>query len=178
MELITLHRYTDKELKQLLSSIVILSDTREQQNGHILQTLNEKGIQYKEVKLDAGDYSFYLPENKELGITRDMYFDNEIVIERKGSLAELSNNVAQDRQRFEDEFLRYKGKMILLIEDGSYMDIFYHTYKTQLSEKAFFASLMSFKARYGIDIEFVDTKFSWYYIYYSFYYYLRNYLKG
>lgn len=173
-----LHKYSEKETKTLLNSLILLSDTREKDNRHILQSLDEKGIQHKEMKLDTGDYSFVLPMDRDLGINRDMYFDNEIVVERKRSLEELSNNLAQERQRFENEMLRYKGKFILLIEDGSYTDIFWHTYKTDLNEKAYFASLMSFKARYNIDIEFVDKRFTWYYIYYSFYYYLRNWLKG
>ena len=173
-----LHKYTDTELKTLLSSIVILSDSREQQNKHILDAFDKKDIRHHTMKLDTGDYSFFLPENKDLGINRDMYFDNEITVERKNSLNELSNNIAQERTRFENELMRYKGKMILLVENNSYMDIFCHTYTTKLSEKAFFSSLMSFKAKYGIDISFVDAHYSWYYIHATFYYYLRNYLKN
>ena len=174
----TLHKYDDKELKTLLSSIVVLVDSREKENRHILEGLDSRHIQYQTQGLNYGDYSFMLPMNIELGIVRDMYFNNQIVIERKGSLEELSSNLATYRDRFEAELLRCRGKMILMIEGSSYQDIFYHSYNTKLSEKAFFTSLMSFKARYDIDIEFVDSQFSWYYIYNVFYYYLRNYLKG
>ena len=176
--MLALHKYTDKEIKTLLSSIVILIDTREQQNSHIVQKLDENKIKYKSMKLDYGDYSFMLPSNPELGIVRDAYFDNQIVVERKGSLEELSGNLSNDRNRFENELLRCKAHMTLMIEGSSFQDIFFHSYKTKLSEKAFFSSLMSFKAKYGIDISFVDAHYSWYYIHATFYYYLRNYLKN
>ena len=40
-------KYTDKELDELVKSIVILYDTREKSNQHILDYFEQKGIKYK-----------------------------------------------------------------------------------------------------------------------------------
>lgn len=53
------YRYTKKGLKQLLKSLVILVNTREQKNDHIIDYLDDKDITYKSKKLNYGDSSFY-----------------------------------------------------------------------------------------------------------------------
>lgn len=53
--------YTKLELEHLLKSIIILYDTRESENGHIITNLNKQKISYKKQKLDYGDYSFMSP---------------------------------------------------------------------------------------------------------------------
>ena len=173
-----MYKYSDAEMKSLLASIVILIDSREKQVFHIKEGFDSKKIQYEYVKLDFADYSFKLLKNEGLGIYRDIYFNNEISVERKNSLEELSGNLTRGREQFENELIRSKGKFVLMIENGSYLDIIYHSYKTNYNEKSYFASLMSFKARYDIDIQFIDSKFSWFLMYNKFYYYLRNYLKS
>jgi ERCC4-type nuclease len=92
------YSFSDSEIKQLLSSMVILVDTREQQNGHILNYFDSKKISYKEKKLDYGDYSAYLPKNEGLGIQRDIFLSP--AIERKNSVDELAGSV-KERIRFE-----------------------------------------------------------------------------
>ena len=67
------YRFTNKEIKELLSGLVILVDTREQRNSHILKYFDSHKIPHKKRKLDYGDYSAYLPKNEELGIQRDIY---------------------------------------------------------------------------------------------------------
>ena len=84
--MIDFYKYTDKEVRILLKSIVVIVDSREQKNSHILDWLNQKKIPYSIQKMEFGDYSFYIPANTELGITRDLYFTDEITIERKASL--------------------------------------------------------------------------------------------
>ena len=42
--ILSLYKYTDKELEQLVKSIVILVDTREKQNAHIIEWLDKKKI--------------------------------------------------------------------------------------------------------------------------------------
>ena len=173
------YHYTDSELKKLLKSITVLVDTREQKNNHILKYFDSKDISYKTKKLEYGDYSFYLPKNINLCINRDMYFNNDISIERKANLEELSNCFTHDRSRFEAELIRsYKSKLILLIEDSKYQDIINNNYKTNYNNKSFLASLMAFKFRYNLDITFISNKYSGNYIYYNFYYYLREHLKS
>ena len=172
------YKYTDTELKQLLKSITILCDSREKENGHIIDYFTQKNIQYITQALNYGDYSYMLPACKELGINRDIYFYNDIVIERKASLEELSGNLSKQRERFENEFLRAgKCNITLLVEQGSYSDILNHKYKTEFKEKAFMASLMAWEQRYNIKTAFVHMVHSGQYIYSKFYYHLREYLK-
>ena len=133
-------KYTEKQRKELLDSMVVLVDTREQRNEHIIATLNEKKIVHINKKLDYGDYSVMLPKNETLAIPHDLYFTDEIYIERKASLDELAQNFKgksnhyekagpalkkvlqtfgenavlveskNDRQRFENELVRADAK--------------------------------------------------------------------
>jgi len=168
-------KYTDKEKDQLLKSIIILIDSREKSCDHISKYFDEKKIPYKSKKLNFGDYSYFIPKNEELNIPRDMFFDNEISIERKGSLEELSGNFSADRDRFEKELSLYKGKMHLLIENASYDDIYNNNYKTQYNKKSYMGSLHSFSLRYDLSIMFMPKKeCSGVYIFCACYYHLKS----
>jgi len=176
--MITFYRYTEKELNELLKSITVVIDTRENANEHIINYFNDKKIPHIIRKLDYGDYSCYLPANPELGIMRDIYFD--CVIERKGSLEELSGNLTNDRTRLESEFIRAKdSRFILMVEEtAGFEKIINHKYNTQYNEKSFIASLLTFGHRYGIDIHFIDKKYAGLFIYHQLYYYVRWSLIG
>ena len=155
------YRYTKKGLDTLVKNIVVVYDTREQQNEHILTYFNKKGIKYKKRKLDEGDYTFYIESNAEtkpLGILKDTWFDNAIIIERKANLEELSGNLTEkdghsERKRFENELIRSQKKtLFLVIENGSWADMIFHNYDTQYASKAFTNSLNSFQQKYDFDI--------------------------
>ena len=177
--MIDMYKYTDKEIKELLKSIIILVDSRENANSHILKWFDEKKISYKIEKLEFCDYSFMLPANLPLGFNRDLYFTDKISIEKKSGLEEISGNLTIDRLRFESEFIRSKGNVHLLIENASYEDIIAHKYKTEYNPVSFLASLHSFADRYNFSINFIkDNKYSAQFIYYTFYYHLRNYLMN
>lgn len=171
------YKYTDKEQKEILASIHILVDTREQKNEHITTWLDKKNIRHKKQKLDQGDYSFYVPKNPQLNIDRDLHFHNEICIERKNSVDELIGNFASDRARIESEFLRYRGKMILLIEDSSYGDIINGNYRSKYSAQSAIGTLHAFSNRYNIPFIFIDPQYSGCFIYYTLIYYIRELLK-
>ena len=110
------YKYTEKEVNMLLKSMRIVIDKREQCNMHIVEGLKSLKVEILNKSLKYGDYAFMLPENKDLGIMKDVFFCNDIVIERKNSLEELSGNIAQNRTQFENEFLRAnKCKKILVI---------------------------------------------------------------
>lgn len=176
--MISLYKYTDKEIKELLKSMIVLVDTREQNWLHIQKFFDEKKIPYRVEKLESADYSCAIPKNVELGIMRDLYFSDKILIERKANLEEVSGNLCQDRTRFENEFIRSSGtKLHLLIENASYEDIIAHKYKTEYNEKAFLATLFTFQHRYGMDINFIDKKYSGLFIYQQLYYFCREYFK-
>lgn len=173
-----LYKFTDSEVKTLLQSMIILIDSREQKNSHITNYFDKKNIPYRTTALKIGDYSFVLPKNSDLGIPKDLYFDSEIVIERKNSLEELSNNLTAKREQFERELSRFKGKsFILMIENSRLSDIFTHSYNTKILPKAFLASLMSYQFRYGIQTTYVDAGLAGSYIIGVFNYFLREYLK-
>lgn len=175
--MIDLYKYTDKEKKELLDSLTILVDTREK-STHITEFFDKKKIKYKIKKLDYGDYSFYLPANADLGILKDLYFSKEIIIERKGSLTEISGNLTQSRDRIEKEFALAPKTKVLLIENGSFEDIVEGNYDTQYNKKSFIGSIMSFWHRYSIPAFFMpDDKYSGIFIKLYFEYYLRNRLK-
>lgn len=170
-----LYSYTDKEQREILKSIIILIDSREQENRHIIQWFDNKQINYQTFKLDSGDYSFKLPALPEYGINRELFFDNQLIIERKNSLEELSGNFTEGRARFENEFLRAGGcRKILMIESGSLDDIFKGRYKTHIDSKSFIGSLLAFKYRHGLDVQFISPENSARFIYLQSYYFLRQ----
>lgn len=172
------YKYTDTELKKLLKSIVILVDTREQKNNHILKWFDDNDISYEKKSLQYGDYSFYLPKNEVLSIPRDLYFTDQISIERKANIDELIGNFATDRNRIEDELLRHKGEMILVIEEGSYNDIRNGKYTSKYNSKSAIGTLHTFWQRYNIPFVFINKEDTGYFIYCSFYYFLREILTN
>lgn len=169
------YHFTDTEIKKLMGSMVILVDTREQENTHILSYFDQKKIPYESKKLDFGDYSVRLPHNEEFGLFRDLYFADSVVVERKGSLSELAGNLTKDRTRFESELLRAKGtNMSLLVENANYSDLVMGRYRSDYNAKSFVATLATYSARYGLDVAFVDKEFAGNWIYHRLYYAVRE----
>lgn len=170
--------YTKKEEQEIYKSIVILIDTREQKNGHIISWFDAHKIKWKSKKLDFGDYSFYIPKNDALGIKRDIFFNDEIVIERKASLTELAGNLTEDGgRRFESELIRaQKVNAIfdLFIENASDLKLKAGDYRSNYNPKSFKARLEAFKARYGISVNYVSDILMGEHIYTRFYYYARE----
>lgn len=156
----------------------ILVDSREKSNIHIIEHFDKYKIPYKKMKLDQGDYSFYVPAQEHLNIDRDLHFHHHIKIERKNSLDEIAQNFTKDRARIKTEFAQYKGEMILLIENASYEKLCKGEYRSQYNSKSFLASLHSMSAEYNIPFLFIeDIEYVPVFIYYHFYYYLRNIIK-
>lgn len=172
------YRYTDKEKSTLLKSVGILIDTREQKNHHITNWLDSKKIKWKTKALKQGDYSFFLPQSSELNIDRDLYFDNEIIVERKNSVDELAVNFSKHRTRFEEEMATFSGKKYLLIERDSYADIISGNYRSEYAAKSYLATLHTFNHRYSLEVMFMpDKELSGLWIYSTFTYWLREQLR-
>jgi len=168
------YKYTEKEIKEIFSSIVIIVDSREKVNNHVIEYFNEKKINWEVKTLSSGDYSFYVKMNEKLSIPRDIYYTDQITIERKANIDELIGNFANDRNRIEDEFLRYKGNMTLLIEEGDYSDIRAGKYTSKYNAKSAIGTLHSFSIKYGVPFIFLNKEDTGCFIYCSFYYYLRS----
>ena len=171
-------KYTDKEIDTIVKSMVILVDTREKVNDHILQAFDKAKINYKVKALDRCNYSFYIPANETLNIPRDLYFDKEVAIERKASLDEIANNWTKERDRFEKEMALAPKTKVLLVENSTYQDIIKGNYRSQYDKKAFLATLHSFWFRYNMPVFFMpDKKDSALFIKKYFEYYLKEYLR-
>lgn len=178
--MINRRKYSDKELDKIISkeNIVILVDSREKVNRHILDVFEKEKIQYRVTPLESGDYTFELKAIPDLDILHAMDFRQDVMIERKNSLEEISGNFTKGRERFNDEFGRaWATKKYLLIEDGSYEKILNHDYRTEYNSNSFFASLLSFDARYDLHICFASKDTSAILIYNICKYALREILK-
>lgn len=174
-QILQYYKYTNKEQKQILKSIVVLVDTREKVNSHILDFFNEHGIAYHTRALPHGDYSFMVPANQSLNIDRDLYFYNQIMVERKNSASELATNFSTHRARFQEELATFPGKKYLLLENSSYHDIINGRYRSKLSPQVFLSSLHAFNHRYGIEVVYMpNNDFSGMWLYKTFLYYLRE----
>lgn len=171
-------KFTDTQKAELLKSIVFIVDSREQKNDHVTTNYFDKhNIPYIKRKLPNGDYSFMLPKNEELGIMTDLTFENEIAIERKGSLDELAGNFTTGRDRIEKEFSTSKAKLYLVIE-GKYHDICNQNYRSKYDKKSFMATLHTFYERYNVPFVFVEKEDIGKFIYCTMYYHLRELLEG
>lgn len=163
--------YTDKEITDLLKQIVIVADSREQENGHILGYLDEHKIAHITRKLDTGDYS---------AMIGDLTLEKDVAIEKKNSIDEIAGNFTVDRQRFEDEFLRAKAeglKLFLLIENCTWSDILCHNYRSKLKPQSLIASLLAWQIRFNISIIFCKPSETAQIIYGTLYYAAREALK-
>lgn len=87
---------------------MIVSDTREKKNEHVLKYFERKGIEYRVDTVDTGDY-----------------YDTErpnVRVERKMSLEELAHNlISGDKSRFYREIRRARAQgieLIILCEHG------------------------------------------------------------
>ena len=55
------YKFSVEEIKKLTKQMIVLIDTREKRNEHILSYFDKQGITYRKEKLDFGDYTFLLP---------------------------------------------------------------------------------------------------------------------
>lgn len=171
-------KFSTGEIDRIIRSMVVLIDSREKKNEHIVDYFRKNRVEYRVSKLDYGDYSFMLPA---VVMGRDVFFHRDIYVERKNSLEELSHNFTQEREAFEKEFLRAGNdgaKGYLMVEDaGGYSKIISHGYDTGFSPKSFIASLRTWESRFDIAPRFIDKRDSGYFIASTFRYYAREVLR-
>lgn len=169
-------KYDNFQIKRMLGSMIILYDTREQQNAALKRRLEGFSCPSLRRKLNFGDYSVgFVDENKDI-----VFCDDLVAIERKMSLDELCNCFTKGRPRFEREFLRAKeqgAKVHLLIENGSYEKIFAERYRSKLNPNALIASYLAWSERYNIQLHFCKADTTPVLIEKILYYWLKNYLE-
>jgi hypothetical protein len=110
------YKFTDKEIKELLDKMVVLVDTREQANQHVTEWLKKSKKPFKLQTLKYGDYSCYLPIGSFEGQTRDIYFTDELVIERKFCIDELAMNLKDNKtniNEIKEEIIELFGEKYL-----------------------------------------------------------------
>jgi len=96
------YKFTNKEIIDILNRMIIVIDSREQANSHVIGWFNSNKVNYKVTKLEYGDYSCYLPAGCFDGQTRDIFFTDELVIERKFCIDELAMNLKDNKTNIND----------------------------------------------------------------------------
>ena len=175
------YKFTDKELKEILKHLVVVVDTREQANRHILDSFDKLKVKYIVAKNDFGDYSAMLPAGSFEGQTREIYFDRLIAIERKNSIDEIAGNLKDDvRLNTELAHLnKYGIKYYIFLEDPNFDDnIRKGNFRSQYNKISLYARLKTVEARYNTIIRPVSKEFIGSEIYNTIKYFVREQLKN
>lgn len=139
-----------------LKSMVCLVDTREQDTPAFRERISHFD-QWERYKLDAGDYSakFLLPDSS--------WYFLPVAIERKYAIDELCMCYCQQRGRFEREFeraLEAHSKLYLLVEGGSWENVYSGKYRSQMNHKSLVGSILAWLARYNCQLMFCKKETS------------------
>lgn len=141
---------TDRELNDIIDNMVVIVDTREKKNEHLLKYFDDNGIKWVCKKLDTADYSFELPNYKHLGL------DRKILVEKKNSLDEITGNFTTSRDRFQREFERITDEHLhLVVENTTWKKVVNGSYRSKMHPNSLIASLLSWSVRYGFKVWFV-----------------------
>jgi len=178
------YKFKDAEINKLLKNIVIVCDTNEQENSHILEWFKKKKKKYILQKVNYGDYTACIESNEEtkpLGLNRDWYFSNDIAIERKASIDELIGNFCEG-ERLNDEFFRsnkYGAKMFLFVEDNEgRRKLSLGDYRSRMTQPSALSRFKTLEARFDAHIQFMDKDMMGYEIYQTLKYHVRELLKN
>ena len=133
---------------------MIIVDTREQKNAHILAYFDRHSIEYKKQKMDVADYQ--------------IEGQDRLVIDRKQNLDELSRNLMNrsDHSRFYKEVRRAKEqniKMIVLCEHGGQItDIKsvanWHSKYSPVSGRSLMEEIYRVHIAYGVEFKFCQKR--------------------
>lgn len=175
------YRFSDKELKDILKNLVVVIDTREQTNRHILDSFDKLKVKYEISKNDFGDYSAKLPLGSFEGQTREIFFDRLIVIERKNGIDEIAGNLKDDTRLLKElaHLNKYGIKYYIFIEDEKFDDnIRNHKYRSEYKPVSLYARLKTIEARYNTVIRPVSKANIGSEIYNTLKYFIREQLKN
>jgi ERCC4-type nuclease len=152
------------EIDNMLETLVILVDKREQPTERAKKRYESFGVPYKRVTLSYGDYAYnaQLPNGQWI-------FDEEqtvkplLAFERKMNLDELAQCFTHSRSRFQREFERAKeqgARIFLIVENGSWENLLAGKYRSKFNHNAFLASLAAWIVRYDLQIIFCKQEIS------------------
>lgn len=138
---------TDRQIGNIIDDMIVLVDTREKSNKHIIDWLKENNIKYEIEKLDSCDYSFKL-------VGEYSHLSKSVLVERKNSLDELAGNFSINRSRFEREFERIPANtsVHLVVENFTWTKLFNKSYRSGFSSNSYMASIFSFSTRYDFKV--------------------------
>ena len=141
------------EQKKVLQSFRIVADNREQDTERARKRYAAFGVPVIRGTLNFGDYCYNadLPDGSPI-YDEAVTITPACVVERKMDLAELSQCLAQGRDRFRREFQRAAeagSKIYLVVENASWENLVNGRYRTKFNPKAFTASLIAWTVRYG-----------------------------
>lgn len=169
-------KYTNFEIDDMLKSMVVLIDTREQDTQALHERIETMNCPTERVKLDYGDYSV-----KTVLLTGEaLSLACVVAVERKMNLDELCQCFTKGRERFEREFERAKAdnaRVYLLIEKSDWEKVFAGKYRSQLKPQSLVASLLAWAARYSLIPQFCEPKSTGRLIYSILRYELKSYLE-
>lgn len=149
---------------EMLESMTILVDTREQATARAQKRYESFGCPYQRATLSYGDYAY----NAKLPSGRWLYEEGQVVaapvvIERKMNLDELAACFTRSRDRFEREFQRAQNndaKVFLLVENSSWENLLAGKYRSQFNANAYLASLCAWIVRYDLQLIFCKEQTS------------------
>jgi ERCC4-type nuclease len=152
------------EETNMLESMVVLIDTREQPTDRAKKRYEALEAPYERRTLSYGDYTY----NAQLPNGKWLFEDGETVsgyavVERKMHLDELASCLTHSRERFEREFQRAKdhgARIFLLVENATWENLIAGRYRSKFNEKAFFASLCAWLVRYDLQLVFCKEETS------------------
>lgn len=144
---------------------IILIDTREKVNQHIIGRLSELKIPYKLKKLDYGDYSFEW---------NGVDYSNKIVVERKASADEVIGNLTKGRERFRKEFERAKGCKVILLIEQTIEELEKGNFRSTMSVKDLKSFLNTWSSHFQLELSLIDKKDSCDFILKRFNDYIKN----
>ena len=107
----------------------------------------------------------------------NMTMERDVICERKHNLDELCQNFTSERLRFEREFMRAKAygtKVVLIVENATWSDIFLGNYRSKTSPKSLLGSLLSWMVRFNITVTFCKPEETARIMWGIFYYYAKE----
>lgn len=127
---------------------MLITDSREKKNAHILAYFDRHNIEYEVRKLDVGDY---------------MFEGGAISVDTKRSISELASNLTNpaDKSRFWNEVRRgYQSgiKLVILVESNIYHEVTdLKTWKSKYNRVngyVLIKEIGKLKSAYGVDFLF------------------------